>query len=111
MDSILDKRKLVKNLLTDYSKLKPAYGDFESRLVFDDEHGSYTLLEFGWLDNKRTHDSLIHIDIIDDKIWIQQDSTEDGIAYELVEAGVPKANIVLGFRPEKLRPFTGFGVN
>lgn len=111
MDPFLDKRKLVKNILTEYSRLKPAYGEFESRVVFDDDHGSYALFEFGWLDNKRVHDSLIHIDIIDDKIWIQYDGTEDGIANELTDAGVPKESIVLGFRPEKLRPYTGFGVN
>jgi hypothetical protein len=37
--------------------------------------------------------------LIDNKIWIQQDETEDGIASDLLEAGVPKEDIVLGFRP------------
>ncbi|MCP4698378.1 MAG: XisI protein [Gammaproteobacteria bacterium] len=33
---------------------------------------------------------------IDDKIWIQKDNTESGIADELEEAGIPRKNIVLG---------------
>lgn len=111
MDPTLDYRQLVKNLLLEYAKLKPAYGEFAARVLFDDEHASYALVEFGWLDRRRVHDSLIHIHIIGDKIWVQQDSTEDGVANDLVEAGIPKDKIVLGFRPEKLRPYTGFAVN
>ena len=53
---------------------------------------------------------MIHVDLIDDKIWIQYDGTEDGIATELVELGVPKEDIVLGFRHPKLRQYTGFAM-
>ena len=38
---------------------------------------------------------VLHLDIIDNKIWIQQDGTEVGIANELVELGVPKQDIIL----------------
>ncbi len=31
-------------------------------------------------------------------IWIQSDGTEVGVANELVEAGVPQKDIVLGFK-------------
>jgi len=111
MDPSLKFREIVKNLLLDYAKIKPAYGQFDSRVIFDDERGSYALLEFGWLNKGRVHDSLIHIDIVKDKIWIQQDNTEEGIAYELVEAGIPKDKIVLGFRTEDVRPHTEFAVH
>ena len=111
MDTLLKYRGIVKELLLDYAKLKPAYGEFDSRVIFDDERGSYALLEFGWLNKGRVHDSLIHIDIIEDKVWIQQDSTEDGIALELVAAGIPKDQIVLGFRAEKVRLHTEFAVH
>ena len=104
-------RQLIKHILADYAKYKPAYGDIESKVIFDDEHGRYTLLEVGWDDNQYVHGSIIHVDIINDKIWIQYDGTEEGIAHDLVDAGVPKEKIVLGFRPERLRPHTGFAVN
>ena len=54
---------------------------------------------------------MVHLymfDIIDDKVWIQYDGTEDGIADELIEAGIPQDKIVLGFRPPEIRPYTGF---
>ncbi|MHC5778538.1 element excision factor XisI family protein, partial [Nostoc sp.] len=44
----------------------------------------------------------------DDKIWIQRDFTEEGIANQLVELGVPTTDIVLGFRSPYVRQFTGF---
>ncbi|MCP4540432.1 MAG: XisI protein, partial [Chloroflexi bacterium] len=38
------------------------------------------------------------------------DGTSPGVALELAEAGIPREDIVLGFRPPYVRPRTGFGV-
>ena len=56
----------------------------------------------------RSHGCLLHLDIIDGKIWIQRDGTEDGVALELEEAGIPKTDIVLAWHPAKLRPYTDY---
>jgi len=53
---------------------------------------------------------LLHIDVIDNLVWIQQDGTEDGIAYELEKAGIPKSSIVLGFHEPEVRQYTGYAV-
>jgi hypothetical protein len=53
---------------------------------------------------------IIHFDIKDDKICIQRDGTEIGIANELMAAGVPKEDIVLEFHAPYKRQFTGFAV-
>ena len=53
---------------------------------------------------------IIHVDIKDNKIWIQRDGTEIGIANELIAAGVPKEDIVLGFYAAYKREFTDFAV-
>lgn len=60
---------------------------------------------------KRCYGVVLHIDIIDGKIWIQQDGTEIGSANELVELGVPRQDIVLGFDPPNLRQYTDFAMN
>ncbi len=52
--------------------------------------------------------TIIHVDIRDRKIWIQRDFTEEGVASELVDLGVPKTDIVLGFKPPYMRQFTDF---
>ncbi|WP_372478204.1 element excision factor XisI family protein [Nostoc mirabile] len=59
---------------------------------------------------RRVHGCLIHIDIIDGKIWIQRDGTEEGVATELVKAGITKDRIVLGFRSEELRKDSEFAI-
>jgi XisI protein len=48
--------------------------------------------------------------MIDERVWIQLDNTEDGIAEELIAAGIPKQDIVLGFHEPEIRPYTGFAV-
>ncbi|MHC5597432.1 MAG: element excision factor XisI family protein [Nostoc sp.] len=55
--------------------------------------------------------TVLHLDIIDEKIWIQQDGTEVEIANELVESGVPREDIVLGFQLPSLRKYTDFAVS
>jgi hypothetical protein len=56
------------------------------------------------------HFPLVHIDIIDGKLWIQTDNTEHGIAPELVRAGIPKSDVVLAFRPAEVRQHTDYAV-
>jgi hypothetical protein len=56
------------------------------------------------------HGSVIHIDIKGDKIWIQHDGTEGGIAPELVEAGVPPDKIVLAWHEPEIRKHTVYAV-
>lgn len=61
-------------------------------------HDRYLLLTQGWDGYKRIHGLLAHVDIIGDKFYIQEDNTEEGIATDLLEAGVPKDKIVLAFQ-------------
>ena len=82
----------------------------ECKTVFDDENDSYLLITLGWHDHKRIHGCLVHLDIIDGKIWVQRDDTEDGVTYELEAAGIPKDKIVLGFHPQNVRQHTGYAV-
>ena len=49
-------------------------------------------------------------DIINGKVWIQYDGTEDGVGYALEAAGIPKEDIVPAFHPESVRVHTGYAV-
>nr|WP_228043418.1 XisI protein [Desmonostoc muscorum] len=53
---------------------------------------------------------VLHLDIKNEKIWIQHDGTEGGIADELTNRGVPKQDIVLAFHSPFKRQFTEFAV-
>lgn len=54
---------------------------------------------------------LTHLEIIDDKIWIHRDGLEDRIANDLVKAGIPKSQIVLGFHSFKIGQHREFAAN
>ena len=52
----------------------------------------------------------VYVRIREGKFWIEEDWTEDGIATDLVRAGVPKEEIVLAFHEPKMRPYADFAV-
>ena len=83
----------------------------QAQLIIDSKRDHYQVFYVGWLEGRRIHGSLIHIDIINNKIWIQCDKTEIGIANELLEMGIPKSDIVLGFQSESKRKFTEFAIS
>ncbi|NET58412.1 MAG: XisI protein [Symploca sp. SIO2E6] len=97
-------------LLKRYVNIDYANVDVDNQTVFDSETDQYIIISYGWGKNRRIHGCLIHINIIEEKVWVQRDGTEDGIANELVDAGIPQEEIVLGFHEPGVRKYTGFAV-
>jgi hypothetical protein len=102
-------RRHIQHLLTERAKLVWDKR-IQAETIFDIERDHYQLVYVGWRESKRVYGTVLHVDIIDGKIWIQQDGTEVGIANQLVELGVSKQDIVLGFDPPKMRHYTEFAV-
>lgn len=103
-------RQIIEAILTEHTRIPYAYGDIQIEVVFDRTHDRYLIMNVGWQNGRRIHGCLVHIDLIDGKLWIQRDGTEHGIAKELVEAGVPKEHIVLAFRPAEMRQHTAYAL-
>lgn len=110
MDTLTSYRQIIENILTEYVKVPYSNREFESELIIDKKENNYLVMTLGWEGEKRVHGCIIHIEIIDEKIWIQRDGTEYGIANELVAAGIPKSQIVLAFHPQDVRQYTEFAV-
>jgi hypothetical protein len=110
MDTLDTVRQIIENVLTEYTRIPYAYGDIHTEAVFDRVNDRYLLVNVGWDSGRRVHGSLVHIDLINGKVWIQRDGTEHGIAKELVQAGIPKSDIVLGFRSPEIRPYTEYAI-
>jgi len=110
MAKLEEYRDKVKQILTKYSQYKPSYGEVEIEQIFDVERDHYQILSVGWNQQKRVYGTMMHIDIKDNKIWIQQNTTEVDIAQELVEMGIPKQDIVIGFHTAKMRQLTDYAV-
>lgn len=103
MDSLEEIRSTIESILLEYTKIPYSHGDFHSEAIFDRVRDRYVLMNVGWDNGRRVHGSLVHIDIIDGKLWIQRDGLEHGVASELIEAGVPKSRIVLAFKAPEVR--------
>ncbi len=101
--------ELVQTILSQHSG-NDLDTETEVQLVFDTEREHYQVLHLGWEEQKRVYGCAIHVDIKKEKIWIQRDRTEAGVANELVAAGVPKEDIVLAFKAPYVGQFTDFAV-
>ena len=111
MDSLNSNyQEIIEKVLSDYANFLGDDELVQNELVFDRTRDRYLLVETGWENGRRTYGTLLHLDIINGKIWIQQDGTEQGIANELVALGVPKDHIVLGFKSLQRRQITEFAV-
>ena len=85
-------------------------GSTEVQTIFDTKIDRYQVLHIGWEESHRVFACVAYVEIRNDKIWIQRDRTEMGIASELLAAGVAKTQIVLGFHSPAKRPYTEFAV-
>jgi XisI protein len=77
-------------------------------LSFDTERDHYFWFHVGWNGKIRDFGITVYLRIQHEKIWIEEDWTKQGIANELLEAGVPSEDIVLGFQHPTKRPLTEF---
>lgn len=110
MAKLEEYREKIQSLLLKYSQYKPSYGEIEVEPIFDTERDHYQIVSVGWNNQTRVYGCMMHLDIKDGKIWIQQNTTEADLANELVEMGVPKQDIVIGFHTPKMRQLSDFGV-
>ncbi len=108
MDTITRYRQILEKLIRQYAH-KPSHGEIEPEIIIDAAQNHYEVMQVGWDGSRRVHGSVLHLDLIDGKIWIQHDGTDPGIALDLVEAGVPHEDIILGFRPPHVRQYTDYG--
>jgi len=67
-------------------------------------------MRFGWKGLKQVYYTVLHFDIKDRKIWLQQNTTEIDVGQKLLEVGIPKQYILLGLHQPYKRPYTGYGV-
>lgn len=110
MDKLTNYANLIKRLLSEFADLvsRTPSGEAEIQCAFDDERGQYLLLKTGRAGGRRVRGTTLYLRIRGEKIWIEEDWTEDGIATRLVAAGVPRDDIVLAFHPADARPHTEY---
>ena len=101
---------LVERILTEYAAIPYAYDNLESQLAFDRVRGRFLWLTLGWEGPKRVHSVVVDLELRGNKFWLHRDQTEEGIAYDLEQAGIPKDRIVLAWMPESYRKHSEYAV-
>ncbi len=100
MAKLEEYRENIQRVLTDYAKQRTSHNqddELEMETIFDTVRDHYQPIYVGWDKGRRVYGPVMHLDIKNGKIWIQWNGTEDDIAAELMELGVSKQDIVLGF--------------
>lgn len=104
----LDYRVILPRLLREEAQVTPQNIDVESCVICDHDGGHYQIVYLGWDGDRRVYAVLLHLRIVEGKLYIERDGTADGFAQTLVDAGVPREAIVLAFHPPYKRPLTEF---
>lgn len=103
-------KAIIQRILAEYLESTPEEENIETFAVQDEKGGHYMLVETGWQYPHRIYNVVFHIRLKGDKIWIEQDWTERGVAYDLLAAGVSKDVIELSFQPPQVRPHIDWGL-
>ena len=111
MEKIENYRNSIQQIILEHSQHRVSYGDVDVETIFDTARDHYQLVHAGWHNKQRQYGCLIHIDIKNEKIWIQYDGTEVGVANELVKLGVPHKDIVLAYFSPFARQHSDFAVS
>lgn len=107
---IIQYRQIIKNVIEEYADFFGNDEQVKVEMVLDEKNDHYLLVETGWKNGYRIYGTLLHLDLIDGKVWIQHDGTEEEVANDLVAAGIPKSHIILGFKAPEVRKYTEFAV-
>lgn len=98
MDRIAYYRQVICEFLQEFAKDDPG-----AQLIFDCVRDRYLVMHNEWRNEYRIYGCAMQLDIIDNQIWIQHNSTEIYIDRELIERGVSFKDIILGFRSPIVR--------
>lgn len=112
MDKVSGYRAILKRIFSELAAVssKSDPSGIDTSCAIDEERDQYLLLSIGWQGDRRQRGVHLYARIRDGKIWIEDDMTDAELALKLVEAGVPRDDIVLGFQPPKMRKYTEFAV-
>ena len=110
MDKLTNYRHYIQAFLQQQTQGQIIGGDIETEVIFDLDRDRYLLIDLGWQEHQRIYNCVIHLEIRDEKIWIQRNQTDQPIANVLVTMGVAKEDIILGLQPPYIREYINLGV-
>ncbi|GAA6615818.1 hypothetical protein NUACC26_016160 [Scytonema sp. NUACC26] len=114
IDKLEQYRNIIKKILTEYYEMtntqvtKIREVEVSERLAFDEKRDQYIWFRFGWDDKKQIQTIIIYLCIKNGKVWVEEDATNLCVVDDLLSAGIPQSDIVLGFHHPSKRSLTEF---
>jgi hypothetical protein len=111
LDHLLDRyRVVIQEIIAKQAAIKPANGDIEPIGICDTRGDHYMVMALGWDRTRRVLDPLIYLRIHQGKVWVEEDGTDANVVEQLLAAGIPATDIVIGFHHPEERAYTEFAV-
>ncbi|WP_346292822.1 XisI protein [Sphaerothrix gracilis] len=110
MDKIIWYREIIQKILNEYcgwAANAPAK-DIQEHVCFDENRDHYFWFNIGWSGKQRVFNIVVYLRIQDNKIWVEEDWTQEGIVNDLLAHNISKEDVVLGFHHPSKRPLTEF---
>lgn len=100
MDKIEKYRRIIKEILGYYKEILDRRDNppLESIFFFDEQNDNYLWTKVGWQKGERVEGSVVFVRLKNGKFHIEEDWTEEGIAVELMQKGVPAEDIILAYQ-------------
>lgn len=109
MDKLTKYREILQAIIFRYAKYNPSNSLSEWLPICDTERDEYLLMDVGWeKDEERAYLTIFHFRIKNGKIYVEQDNTDAEPVQQMLDAGIPKEDIVLAFYPPSHRKQTDF---
>ncbi|MCC3594878.1 MULTISPECIES: XisI protein [Microcoleus] len=110
MEKLTQYRSIAREVIDEYARYKPSYGQSDMAAVYDIDRDHYLLVSFGWNGDRRVYSTILHLRIFEGKLWIERDETEEGVTQDLLDRGVFQKDIVLAFYHYEDRKLTDFAI-
>lgn len=109
--NVLPYATILKKWLNDFTAYINGSNNADYEVVEDDVHFRYQLISTSWNDDIFEFNVVFYFQIKPTgKVWLLVNNTDILVADDLVAVGIPKSDIVIGFLPESVRPYSGFAV-
>jgi hypothetical protein len=90
-----------------------AYSKSGGEIMFinDKAKGQFLIFNDSWQHETRDYGCVCHIEVKDNgRVWLRHDGTDIEIGQQLLDAGIEKSDLVIGFHSPKMREWSDFAV-
>lgn len=101
-------RAIVQRIIEEQAAMQMPDERIETIGICDPRGDHYLVMMLGWDRTRRVLDPLIYLRLHNGKVWVEEDGTDAQIVEQLLAAGIPMNDIVIGFHHPEERAYTEF---